>query len=378
VRASEPSPKRRMLDAYRGVPRERSPVAPEFWTYYPAKVLGVDMVQFELEVPFWKALRETFVRYGCEGWGAAFAESEIEGRTVAKRMDAIGEGRYRETTRTGWRGLEFISTKLFDPAEPAAVERRPVSRPEELPSYLEMLLWPERSVDLSEAAAAHAAVGGDYLLEFWLGFPFFDWVAEAIGFEGAVFWFAETDEGALRDLRDRYAALLGDLVDRVAARTQFESFVLGCSASCTSLLGTAMWREWDKPLIAAVAARVHARGKLLHQHFHGRSAEAAADFAATGVDCVCPFERPPGGDVTGLEGLREIRRALDDRVTMNGNVHTVETLIRGRPADVRREVREIKEAFRGSARCIIGTGDQVGRETPEENIVAMLEEGMKP
>jgi uroporphyrinogen-III decarboxylase len=74
----------------------------------------------------------------------------------------------------------------------------------------------------------------------------------------------------------------------------------------------------------------------------------------------------------------EVHRRLDDRVTMNGNVHTVETLIRGKPSDVRREVRQIKEAFRGSARLIIGTGDQVGRETPDENIHAMIEEGIAP
>ena len=62
---------------------------------------------------------------------------------------------------------------------------------------------------------------------------------------------------------------------------------------------------------------------------------------------------------------------------MNGNVHTVETLIRGRPADARREVREILEAFRGNPRVIIGTGDQVGRETPEENLHAMIEEATR-
>ncbi len=60
---------------------------------------------------------------------------------------------------------------------------------------------------------------------------------------------------------------------------------------------------------------------------------------------------------------------------MNGNVHTVETLIRGNPEKVRGEVREILDAFRGNPRLILGTGDQVGRETPEENIIAMIEEG---
>jgi uroporphyrinogen-III decarboxylase len=105
--------------------------------------------------------------------------------------------------------------------------------------------------------------------------------------------------------------------------------------------------------------------------------ETVADFAEIGIDCVCPFERPPGGDVDGLEGLMSVERLLRGRTAMNGNVHTVQTLIRGLPADVRREVDEILEAFRGNPRVIVGTGDQVGRETPEENLLAMIDQAKK-
>lgn len=60
-------------------------------------------------------------------------------------------------------------------------------------------------------------------------------------------------------------------------------------------------------------------------------------------------------------------------MTFNGNVHTVETLIRGTPDDVRCEVNAIMDAFAGSPRLIVGTGDQVGGETPDENILTMIE-----
>ena len=76
------------------------------------------------------------------------------------------------------------------------------------------------------------------------------------------------------------------------------------------------------------------------------------------------------GDVTDLA---LVRRMLSERVTFNGNVHTVETLIRGAVQDVQREVTEIMDAFAGSPRLIVGTGDQVGGETPDENIFAMIE-----
>jgi len=44
---------------------------------------------------------------------------------------------------------------------------------------------------------------------------------------------------------------------------------------------------------------------------------------------------------------------------------------------VEREVLETGAAFEGEPRLIIGTGDQVGRETSEENIRAMVEAARK-
>jgi uroporphyrinogen-III decarboxylase len=190
-------------------------------------------------------------------------------------------------------------------------------------------------------------------------------------------YFITEEEEILEAYRERFIAYQKQFIRKVCENTPYESFVIGCSYSCNSLLGPNMWRQWDKPYIRAMADEIHKHGKLLHIHFHGRSIETVADFAEIGIDCVCPFERGPGGDVDGMEGLREVRRLLDDKVTMNGNVHTVETLIRGKPEDVRREVRQIKEVFSGSSRLIIGTGDQVGLETPEENILAMIDEAKR-
>jgi uroporphyrinogen-III decarboxylase len=141
-------------------------------------------------------------------------------------------------------------------------------------------------------------------------------------------------------------------------------------------MGGNLWRNWDKPYEKAIVDEAHRLGKLVHNHNHGRCMAIVPDFVEIGFDCVCPFERSPG-DVDGLEGLKKVRSLLQDRVTFNGNVHTVRALIRGTPEIVRQQVREIKEAFEGTPRVIIGTGDQVGGETPEENIYAMIEEGRK-
>ena len=92
--------KERMLNAYRGIFTDRITIAPEFWYYYPARVLGVDMIEFQREVPFHEALLTTFRRFGCEGWGVVFCggpnanvtrtgtERWIDGNTLEVRSDA--------------------------------------------------------------------------------------------------------------------------------------------------------------------------------------------------------------------------------------------------------------------------------------------------
>jgi uroporphyrinogen-III decarboxylase len=126
-----------------------------------------------------------------------------------------------------------------------------------------------------------------------------------------------------------------------------------------------------------MADELHKHGKLLHLHFHGKSMPVLDDLAELGADCICPFERGPGGDVTTIEDLVKVRKSLNNRVTFNGNVHTVNTLIFGTPEQARNEVTEIKQAFAGSPRLIIGTGDQVGAETREDVLFAMIDEAKR-
>jgi len=371
------TPKQRMLNAYKGIISDRYPVAPEFWYLYPAKVLGVSMMEFEREIPFWKSLQQIFTMHKTEGWGAAFPQvhnPDLEKEISLKKTEG---SQYLETTKMRFKGTPFEKSKIFDENEPSWVKQHVVKETNDLEPALEMELSHKNEFDFSQVNKAHKGVGEDYLLEMWMGTPFFDFLAEMMGFEDAVMMFAMGDVKKIEGIRERFINYQKRFVREVCKHTEFESFVIGCSYSCNSLIGPNMWRQWDKPYIEAMAREIHKQGKLLHIHFHGRSMETVKDFAEIGIDCVCPFERGPGGDVDGLAGLKQVRLLLDDKVTMNGNVHTVETLIRGGVTDVIREVQEIKEAFNGSPRLIIGTGDQVGRETPEENIEAMIEEAKK-
>lgn len=116
------TPKQRMLNAYRGVFSDRYPVAPEFWYYYPARVLGVSMVEFEREIPFWQALQATFKRYGTEGWGAAFLDVINPDAERKIRFLKLPDDQYRETVFIRFHGKEFQSSKRYSLKEPSWVE----------------------------------------------------------------------------------------------------------------------------------------------------------------------------------------------------------------------------------------------------------------
>jgi len=375
------TPKQRMLNAYRGIPGDRPAVAPEFWVYYPAKLLGLDMISFTREIPFHMALRKTFEHFRCEGWGIASWSPRIPDVKFSRRETRLDQNTFQcqDLIVTPFGTLSSASRHQTD--EPSWVIERPLKDlRRDLRAWEYIAFGDPSSMDVSSLNRAWEEVGESYLLEAFLGMPFFDFYASARegGFETAILEFCDPDmEPFLLNLRDRYMEWLAECARMLCDRTPCESLFIGCSWSCNSLLGPELWRKWDKPVIQAAAWAVRSGGRLLHLHLHGRCLETIGDLAELGLDCVCPFERPPGGDVDGAEGLAAVERALRGRTTMNGNVHTVETLIRGTPEDVRREVREILDAFRGNPRLIVGTGDQVGRETPEENLWAMINEVKK-
>ena len=364
------TPRQRMLRAYRGEWSDVIPVAPEFWYYFPAKVLGVDMITFEREIPLWQALQETFKRYGTEGWCITWPDQpnpKVESRRQLKRID---EGRYEETTVTETPHGTLTRRTQLDVHEPSWVVERPIKNlSQDYDAWLDTVFPPVELHDYTRANEALRAVGEDYLLEIMVGGMFFDFVAGPMGLEEGIVALAD-HEARYSELQQRYIAYMVERTRSICEHTVEAPLFISCSWSCASLIGPRLWRRWDKPGVKAIVEEAHRHGRLVHIHYHGKSLENLADLVECGVDCICPFERPPGGDVTDLD---EVRKQLGGAVTMNGNVHTVETLIRGRPRDVEREVLEIAEAFAGEPRLIIGTGDQVGYETPEENIRAMIE-----
>ena len=71
--------------------------------------------------------------------------------------------------------------------------------------------------------------------------------------------------------------------------------------------------------------------------------------------------------------LKEIKKKYGDKVVLKGNLHTTNIMLNG---TVEQVVEACKKAIDDAAeggRFILSTGDQCGRDTPDENIFAMVE-----
>ena len=71
--------------------------------------------------------------------------------------------------------------------------------------------------------------------------------------------------------------------------------------------------------------------------------------------------------------LAELKQAYGDRIVLKGNLHTTEVMLRGTVADVMAASRKAIDDAAAGGRFILSTGDQCGRDTPDENLLAMVE-----
>jgi uroporphyrinogen decarboxylase len=131
-----------------------------------------------------------------------------------------------------------------------------------------------------------------------------------------------------------------------------------------------IFRELALPVLKRVTKLAYEMGIPTHVHSCGPETAlvrmAAEETRLTVID---PLEIPPMGDCD----LAELKRLYGDKIVLKGNLHTTRVMLHGTVDDViAASQRAIDDAAAGGA-FILSTGDQSGRDTPDENLRAMVE-----
>jgi len=158
-----------------------------------------------------------------------------------------------------------------------------------------------------------------------------------------------------------------ELIAQMNPRPDF----LECGQSGSLIYQTPeIFRELALPLLKRATEMACDLGIPTHVHSCGPETElvrmAAEETSLTIVD---PLEIPPMGDCI----LSELKLRFGDKLVLKGNLHTTEVMLKGSVKEVIAASQQaIDDAGKGGG-FILSTGDQCGRDTPDDNIRAMVE-----
>ncbi len=192
-----------------------------------------------------------------------------------------------------------------------------------------------------------------------------------VGNEEGIYHFADHPE-ELEGIREqRLAQVERRFADLMGMKPENRPDFLCVGGSGTLVFQTpTFFRENALPAMKRAIELATAAGISTHVHSCGPEKELVRIMAEeTSLTVIDPLEVPPMGDCD----LAELKRAYGDRIVLKGNLHTTNVMLRGTPADVVAASRKAIDDAAAGGRFILSTGDQCGRDTPDENLFAMVE-----
>jgi uroporphyrinogen decarboxylase len=134
------------------------------------------------------------------------------------------------------------------------------------------------------------------------------------------------------------------------------------------LMSRKLWRKWFAPRLARVidAAREVNPEVQVQYHSDGKINDLVPDLIELGVTILNPVQ-PECVD------HRWIKATYGDRLAFCGGLGVQSVLPFGTPDEVRAHVRDVIEALGVGGGLIVGPSHVIERDTPLENILAMLE-----
>ena len=169
----------------------------------------------------------------------------------------------------------------------------------------------------------------------------------------------------LRRLQHRYFLKRAEMV--IDARPDF---VLTGGSGAITMQSPDLFRKLTLPTLKAICELAHQAGMLTQVHCCGKE-RALLELAAeeTELDSVNPLEPPPMGDCD----LAEVKCTFGHRLSLMGNLHTTDVMLRGTLETVERAAKDAIDAAGEGGGFILSTGDQCGRDTPDANILKAIE-----
>lgn len=364
----------RFLAALKNLTPDRVPAAPDISNMVPCRLTGKPFWNIYLhgDPPLWRAHLDANRKYGFDAWfyrGSLNLQidstNEVSHRLLEKREDRI----IRETVIKNKKGEISSTTVYFVADSPWTVSKWIKNPVRDVPCFIESMgrITGYKTDTIREM---RAAIAGDFALGFG-----------GLRYPGFQYWINLFDGGLeqIMDVQSEHPELLESLMIAEHERNiKVLSFYLEedpdylfMGASGTLTLGSPdLFRRYGLPTLKELTARAAVKKIPILLHSCGRTRELVKICAEeTDLSCINPLEPPPMGDIE----LADTKAAYGDRIALMGNLHTTDVMLRGTRDDVIAAARKAIEDAGQNGGFILSTGDQCGRDTPDENLYAVVE-----
>jgi uroporphyrinogen decarboxylase len=364
----------RLLTVIRGEIPDCVPVAPDFSNMIPARLTGMPFWDLYLyrKKPIWEAYIECAKHFDIDSvmdgyFPLTFPEETAGGpewETFVVRRDAgmiVTQRSYLDGRRRVW----TPTVTVYYVADPPTWSVTPdkVGLPPE-PKTWEPLEG-VREVDTGPEGLKHVLglMGDQGLVGVRLGSTL------ALHNEAAILNYYDHPE--LHDTwveqRIRAVERRFELIQKMDVRPDF--LTVGGSGTLV-FQSPEIFRRLALPAVKRGIELATAAGFPTQVHSCGPETELVRIMAnETDLTIIDPLEIPPMGDCN----LAELKREVGHKIVLKGNLHTTEVMLRGSTDDVRRAAIQAMRDGGTGGRFILSTGDQCGRDTPDENLRTLVE-----
>lgn len=174
----------------------------------------------------------------------------------------------------------------------------------------------------------------------------------------------------LTDFTREWTAYLEKIAIKIIEQDVQPDFVFFPNSGAITMQSEDIMKEYTFPALKSLTEIFHDAGIVTSFHSCGLE-NAIVKLAAeeTRLNCIDPLEIPPMGDCS----LKELKEKYGHKIALKGNLHTSGVMMSADVNQVEKAaVQCIKDAKEGGG-YILSTGDQCGRNTPDENIFKLVE-----
>jgi uroporphyrinogen decarboxylase len=176
----------------------------------------------------------------------------------------------------------------------------------------------------------------------------------------------------VEELLDRLAAYILQTLEILFSRFSFDCIAVSDDYGTQEALvmSPGAWRRLVKPRLKEIYARAKKHGRYVFHHSCGNVEEIIPDLVEIGLDILHPVQ-PEAMD------RRRLKSEYGADLCLCGGLGTQELMPSGTPAQVREEVRTLKERMGSDGGYILEPGITLQADVPVANLVAALEEAVR-